>query len=266
MKQAVVFLAWGDKYINEVHQCIINSQFPDDVDFILITDEMTKTAALDEKVDLLIRAKFERDGLLRKTELCKFLPENYYLFMFLDSDTRVIEDISLGFEKAKLHELALSPAPHYSLDYFWGFDIIMKKEGIACKGQMQYNTGVIFFKNSPKIQALFEEWMTLALRHHNEFTNDQPYFTLALEKLGINPYTLSISYNYRGFGDPISGLVRIWHSHGDLPERINKFECAWPPRRAIPGKVIFKDQSLGVKFYKKVKKVEKSFRKLIKKK
>ena len=237
-KEAVIFLAWGEKYLQEVESCINFSSEIQKYDIYIITDKDTQVKSNSLKV---IRAAFKTNNLLRKTELIDYLPANYNTYLFLDSDTRVIGDISLGFEKADKYDIALSPAPHYSLDCFWGFDNIMKMEGINCKGQLQYNTGVIFFKKSPVITSIFTRWKYLALKYQDIFTNDQPFLTLALEQLDINPYTLSISYNYRGFGDAISGKVRIWHSHEKMPDNINVFKKMWPPRRAYPGKVIFPD-------------------------
>ncbi|NES81796.1 MAG: hypothetical protein F6K10_10545 [Moorea sp. SIO2B7] len=241
-KYAVVFLAWGEKYIKEVESCVKMSKAIQGYDLILITDMDTDIENLHCNFVEIIRASFETEGLLRKTELTKFLPETYDVYLFLDSDTVVIEDISLGFEKAEKFSIAVAPAPHYSLDYFWSFDQIMTLEGIPCKGQLQYNTGVIFFKNSQTAKSIFEHWMNLAIKYQTQFNNDQPFFSLAMEELDFNPYTLSISYNYRGFCDAISGIVRIWHSHGKLPENINEFSVAWPPRRAQPSKVIFPGQ------------------------
>lgn len=247
-KQAVIFLAWGEKYIKEVKFCIEQSKAIRDFECILITDTETDLQNLPSGFTEVIRAPFESEGLIRKAELIKFLPDNYDIFLFLDSDTVVIEDISLGFEKAEKFSIAVSPAPHYSLDYFFGFDQVMAAENVPCKGQLQYNTGIIFFKNTSVTRAVFECWMNLALKHQKICNNDQPFFSLAMEKLDFNPYTLSISYNYRGFGDAISGIVRIWHSHGDLPENINEFTIAWPPRRAEPAKVIFPSENENLPF------------------
>lgn len=247
-KRAVVFLAWGERFIQEVESCVRRSKAIQGYDFILITDQDTDLGRFQCDFAEVIKASFETKGLLRKTELIKFLPERYDSYLFLDSDTVVIEDISLGFEKAERFEIAASPAPHYSLDYFWGFDRVMNLERIDCKGQLQYNTGVIFFKNSPTVKSIFKRWMELALKYQEEFTNDQPFFSLAMEGLDFNPYTLSISYNYRGFGDAISGVVRVWHSHGELPVNINEFKKAWPPRRAWPSKVAFSIENEDVSF------------------
>ena len=241
-KYAVVFLAWGEKYIKEVESCIKQSKVIQEYEHILITDKSTNIDNLHCQFAEIVKATFETHGLLRKAEITRFLPDRYDAYLFLDSDTLVLEDVGLGFEKAEKFSIAASPAPHYSLDYFWGFDEIMRSEGISCKGQLQYNTGVIFFKNSQVVKSVFERWMLLALKYQRIFKNDQPFFSLAMEQLDVNPYTLSISYNYRGFGNYISGIVRVWHSHGEVPKAINEFQVAWPPRRAWPSKVIYQNQ------------------------
>ena len=240
-KYAVVFLAWGERYIKEVNHCIENSPGIEQYDLFLVTDHSTEVAHSKLHV---IRTDFESDGLLRKTELANYLPDDYDVFLFLDSDTVVLEDISLGFEKAAKHGIALAPAPHYSLDYFFGFGKIMRSEAMPTLGQLQFNTGVVFFNCDDRTRAVFKKWNALAKKHQEVCKNDQPFFSMALEQLEFNPYTLSISYNYRGYGDAISGVVRIWHSHKPMPKDINQFKLIWPPRRAIPGKVIHPEASV----------------------
>jgi len=236
---AVVFVAWGEQFVQQVESCIQQSKALHGHDIILITDEETVLDGLLGNFSQVIRAPFETEHHLRKAEMIKFLPDGFDVYLFLDSDTAVIEDISLGFEKADTFGIAMAPAPHYSIDYFWGFDRIMEREGIDCKGQLLYNSGVIFFKKSSEVRSVFSQWMALAQKYQHEMNNDQPFLSLAMEKLGFNPYTLSISYNYRGFGDAISGVVRVWHSHGAMPENVNEFKKAWPPRRAWPGKITY---------------------------
>jgi hypothetical protein len=232
-KRAIVFLAWGDSFIQEVYDCIGKSQLPE-YDILLITDQETK---VDSDRLHIIRVNFKTEWLLRKTEMIDFLPTEYSSFLFLDSDIRVIEDISLGFEMAEKYGIAISPASHYSLDYFWGYDKVMVKERMPCLGQLQFNTGVIFFNLSDRVRAVFERWRDLGIRYKDEYDVDQPHFSLAMEQLDFNPYCLSLSYNYRGFGDTISGIVRIWHSHDPMPEDINEFETPWPARRVYKAKV-----------------------------
>ena len=238
-RRAIIFMAWGETFVREVENCIGRSNWGADFDVILLTDEATSIGKMQEKLTGVVRCDFRMSGYLRKTEMMRYVPDGYDSFLFLDSDTVVVEDISLGFEMAERFQIAMSPAPHYSLESFWGFDRIMRAEGVRCAGQMQYNTGVIFFQKCPAVAAVFARWEELAVKHGADYKVDQPFFTLAMEQLEFNPYTLSISFNYRGFGDAISGLLRIWHSHGEMPQGINTFKRSWPPRRAWPSKLVF---------------------------
>lgn len=104
--------------------------------------------------------------------------------------------------------------------------------------QMQCNTGVIFFRKEPLVDDVFKCWRELADKYREEWCNDQPHFTLAMEQCGFNPFTLSINWNYRGFGGYVSGKIVIWHSHYLPPQDINEFGSAWPPRRVWPGQVL----------------------------
>jgi len=237
-ERAIIFLAWGEKYIAEVLNCVNTSVLPD-YDLILITDQESEVP--DEQLTV-IRAQFKTEGLLRKGELLDFMPQDYDSYLFMDSDTRIIADIDLGFVKAEQYGIALAPAPFYSLDYFRGFDRIMEQEGVSRSGQLQYNTGVIFFTLNDETRKVFRLWRDLTRRYLDTVDNDQPFFTLALEKAGFNPYTLSKGYNYRGLGCKISGIVRIWHSHDEMPENINIFQYNandWGVRYVSQGELVY---------------------------
>src|SRR5690625_2094287 len=98
------------------------------------------------------------NGLLRKSELIHYLPSGYDAFLFLDSDTIVLEEISFGFEMALKHGIAMAPCHHYGLENFWGFREVMKAAGQPQRGQLQYNTGVLFFRNSPDVLTVLKRW------------------------------------------------------------------------------------------------------------
>jgi len=235
---AVIFLAWGERCIKEALSCIRESRLPD-VRLFLITDRQTQVPTCQD-VDLgVIRADFQQDGLLRKTEIGDFIPSGFDAYLFLDCETRVLGDILLGFEKAREHGMAIVQAPHYSLDHFFKFNRIMREERIQLQGQMQYNTGVIFFTLRPDVVKVFSRWKQLARTYADAFdNNDQPYLSLAMEQLQFNPYTLSPSYNYRAVGELISGPVRIWHSYQKMPTKLNEFVTSWPLRRVEGGRVV----------------------------
>ncbi len=241
-KRAVVFLAWGNRHIKQVFSCINKSNLSG-YSLILITDHSTKVP---EKVPGLevVRAEFMHDGFLRKSELSVFSPKGYDSYLFLDTDTVVLEDISFGFEKAETHGIAMATATHYSLDHFWNAGDVMRKENLDASGQLQYNSGVMFFTLTDRVMNVFSHWRELAEWYHNEmFDDDQSLLSIAMEKLDFNPYTLSRNYNYRYTekripGEPISGVVRIWHSHSKVPQDINAFDTPWPPRSVVKGKMI----------------------------
>ena len=214
--RAIVFFAWGADWIQRVAACIRESRLPEYPIFV-VTDTTTDTSALPKNVEV-VRLVFQLSGKARKAEFFVRSPEKIQIALFIDADTRVIDDISLGFEKAEQHGIAIAPAPHYSLADFRDFRQVMAAEGITPRGQIVYNTGVIFATpHRPDVRAVFDQTLSLAQKYQDKVWNEQPYFSLAMETLNFNPYTLSPSFNHRGFGELISGSIRIWHSYEPLP-------------------------------------------------
>jgi hypothetical protein len=157
--------------------------------------------------------------------------------LFLDVDTRVVGDISLGFDKAERHGIAMAQAPHYSLDYFKSFSVVMREEGLEPRGQLLYNSGVIFFRLEERVLKVWDLAHELAHRHPDAPWGDQTYLTLAMELLEFNPYTLTTGYNHRAFGELISGETRIWHSYHPVPEGLNESPGVFP-RRFEDGRIV----------------------------
>ena len=69
----------------------------------------------------------------------------------------------------------------------------------------------------PGVRRVLEEALVLARLEPRSQWSDQPHLSLAMEMAGFNPYTLSPSFNHRGFGELVSGDVRVWHSAADPP-------------------------------------------------
>ena len=234
MRRAVVYFFWGERHMNEAVSSVRAVTKIVNAPTVAITDEAT--ASLDpisSTFTEVVVAPHGLSSLLAKADLHCRLPAAYDSFLFLDTDVTPVADISYGFEKAEEFGIAASMAPHYSLDYFWGFDRVLSAAGLPCRSQLQYNTGVIFFIRRPDVDAVFRKWAELALDlgPKLDFHNDQPFFSLAMELLHFNPFCLSPAYNYRALGELASGLIRIWHSHAQVPPGVNEFEAAWPPRR-----------------------------------
>jgi len=229
-RRAIVYFCWGEKYINEALASAQTTDFLS-IDRILITTrESLFFLPAKHAFARVATPTFFLPGLLSKSEMFALLPEEYDSFLFLDTDTRVLMDITLGFEKAEAHGIAAVMAPHYSLEHFWGFDRILDLVDHPRVDTMQYNSGVLFFTRRPDVSSVFEEWHRMCLKWGEQFANDQPFLTLAMERHSFNPYTLSPAYNYRNLGEQVSGLIRIWHSHLPPPPDVNVFTESWPPR------------------------------------
>ena len=223
INRAIVFPAWGTEWMERVASCIRESQLPN-YPLLLITDATTQLDGLPPEV-VVIRRDCQLSGKARKTEFFNSLPGEIETALFLDADTRVIDDISLGFEKAEQHGVAIAPAPHYSLADFRDFRQVMVAEGVTPLGQIIYNSGVMFCQpHQPEVHTLFDLTFALAQKYKDKVWSDQTYLSLAMELKGFNPYTLSPSFNYRGFGELISGPIRIWHSYEPLPPNAASLE------------------------------------------
>lgn len=225
-KRAIVFLAWGEKAINAIVRCL-NDSFLIPYPIYLITDTETNTSALPDHVSIVITT-FTIAGNRRKNALIRDLPPDLETVLFLDADTIVLDDVSLGFDMAEKFGIAMAPAPHYSLSHFRNFGSIMQKEGIQPRGQIVYNSGVIFLSlKHPKVRPIFNQALSLAEKYVDTPWGDQPFLSLAMEMLDFHPYTLSPSFNHRAFGEIISGSIRIWHSYSTVPENAIDLEYGY---------------------------------------
>ena len=178
-----------------------------------------------------IEVEFTMPSSLRKAEaISHYAPTGYKSIIYLDSDVTIFEDCSFLFEKAEKHGLALSIAPTYSLDEYRNFGEVMTREGVEHHGQLQYQAGVIVFTHKPKVKQVFEKWIELGRKHTDIWVRDQPHLSLAMEVVGFQPYVFSKNYNLRGTYEPVIGRVRGWHSNAPVPENLNSYESAHPPR------------------------------------
>src|ERR1700704_4758969 len=178
--RAIVFPAWGAGWVDRVMSCIRESQLPP-YPIFLMTDATTDVSALPEGIEV-VRRDCQLSGKAKKTELFPYLPEQIETALLLDADTRVIDDITLGFEKAEQHGMAMVPAPHYSLADFRDFRQVMLNEGVTPLGQIIYNSGVMFYQpHRPEVRAVFDLTLALAQKYRGKVWSDQTYLSLGLE-------------------------------------------------------------------------------------
>lgn len=241
IQRAIVYVAWGKQYVDEAVISARTAAFTG-IDRLLITNADSRAwLPPDAPFEQVIEHKFRLPGQLAKTEVVTLLPDRYESFLFLDSDTYVLLDISLGFEKAEAYGIAAAPAAAYSLEHFWGFAKELEAiGGVPARDILQYNTGAVFFTRLPRAWSVMRTWHALcaAAGPGAERWGDQPYFTLAMELLGFNPYTLSTAYNYRNLGELAHGQIRIWHAHTPPPADVNRIEKGELFRRFLEGRRI----------------------------
>jgi len=225
-KRAIVFLAWGEKAMAAIHRCLTQS-IPFEYPIYLITDKHTDSSVLPDGINVVI-TEFTIAGNRRKNALIRDLPPGLETVLFLDVDTIVLDDISLGFDMAEKWGIAMAPAPHYSLGHFRNFAVIMEKEGVNPRGQIIWNSGVVFLSlKHPKVRPIFNQALHLAEKYIGTAFGDQPFLSLAMEMLDFHPYALSPSFNHRAFGEIVSGSVHIWHSYSDVPDDAANLEYGY---------------------------------------
>jgi len=224
--RAIVFLGWGDKAIDAINRCLSQSTLPP-YPIYFITEKQTDTTPLPDTVTIVL-TEFTIAGNRRKNSLVQALPPGLETVLFLDVDTIVLDDISLGFDMAEKFGIAMAMAPHYDLGSFRNFHTIMALEGIPARGQIVYNSGVIFLSlRHPKTRPVFDLALQLAHKYEGTPWGDQPFLSLAMELAEFNPYTLSPSFNHRAFGEIVSGSVRVWHSYEPVPEDASNLEYGY---------------------------------------
>jgi hypothetical protein len=235
MKRAIVWMCWGGTFLAEAIESA-RSALTIEADRFLITDEdRAQQAQQSAAFTAVIAMNPVYRNNLEKMRIVDLLPGDYDVYLYLDTDTRILGDVTLGFEKAAQHGMAMVPAPHYNLtsSRFGGF---MTRVGIRPADQMVYNAGVIFFQLAPAVRQVLERWRDLApTGARSNFFRNQPFLTLAMEQLGFVPYALSPLYNYRSMSEWAIGTIRIWHSHFPPPADVNDFKNLYPPRRFNDG-------------------------------
>jgi hypothetical protein len=236
IERAIVWLSWGRAHITEAIESARSAKILN-ADRLLITDEVSANQARESGAfTSILPTRLLHANFLEKSRLIDLVPASYESFLYLDSDTKIISDVSLGFDMAERHGIALAPAPNYNLPEFFNFSRFMTQAGLQPADQMLYNAGVIFFHLTPRVREVLERWRDLChTAGVGVLTDDQPFLTMAFEQLEFLPYVLSPLYNYRSLGEHAVGNIRLWHSHHPVPPDLNVFVNAWPPRRFVAG-------------------------------
>lgn len=167
--------------------------------------------------------------LLDKARMVDLTPFDETLF--LDADTVVLGDLSLGFDMATRHGLACCVCECPWAQRYNGW----QGEGV------EYNTGVLFWTKDAK--PLMRRWQEVATMIDSSMTwthdggkqttmpiNDQAGFAYAVRQTGFNPFVLPMNYNLRPkWHRQWFGPVKVWHDYGHVPPYLAGGADAIPP-------------------------------------
>src|SRR5258708_40358981 len=161
MKRAIVWFCWGERFVREATDSA-RSAAAVEADHILITDaDGAKCANGNAAFTSVVQTQLIHANNLEKSRLIDLLPDGYDTFLFLDSDTKIVGDVSLGFEKAELHGIAMAPAPNYNLPEYFNFARVMRELGVEPADQIMYNSRVLFFHLTAAVRQVVRRWRDL---------------------------------------------------------------------------------------------------------
>ena len=125
----------------------------------------------------------------------------YQETLMIDADTRVKGDLSIGFKMLRHGwEVVMVPSrpPPEVGGVLWSLSAEDRSECFKQMGTLEHvmlNTGLIFFKKTPRVKALFDEWSIEWLEFKDR---DQGAFLRALYRRPVFIFLLGRAYNSLG--------------------------------------------------------------------
>jgi len=156
-------------------------------------------------------------GAVRHTPMDKVLAYEapYEQIVFLDTDTHVCGDLRPIFELLERFDLAAVQ----DVNRGWNYEL----PGLPMTFS-EFNTGVIAFRKSPKVEQFFGEWARAydELRQSHGLINDQPAFRRTLFRSDLRVAPLPNEFHFLGdFPNSTLWKIRLIHARGNA-ERIEK--------------------------------------------
>ena len=155
--------------------------------------------------DQLVRIE-ERDGF--RAKIVALLESPFERTIFLDSDTRVVGELSSLFELLERFDIAAAHAPNR---------VTFALHEVP-KSFPELNTGVIACRRGEATGTFLERWLTEydRLSPHRPLSMDQPSFRRALYGSEIRLATLPSEFNMRfEMAGYHNDMVRVLHGRGD---------------------------------------------------
>jgi hypothetical protein len=219
--KGVLYIATGTEYIEEARLSVRSlKRHSPDLPATLLTDEEIDPGHFD---DVRVLSGFDHDfgdSIISPDAL------PYDRTLFLDSDTFVCEDLTDSFRILDRFDIAAAHNPgSRTADVRGGYAARDTPETFP-----QYNTGVLYLRNSEKITEFLRNWRSVYDEHKTETTSglNQPSFREALYHCDLNMATLPPEYNLRvryagcvGFAVGKAKIIHGRHPAG-LPRVANR--------------------------------------------
>ncbi|ERT04243.1 nucleotide-diphospho-sugar transferase family protein [Lyngbya aestuarii BL J] len=231
----VIYIITGTN-LRYVHECIFSAaslkKYCPKLPIAVLSDKFLDFPK--DYFDYIIPIQTELQPLQVKVEFMYKSPFDKTLF--LDTDTQVLQPIDEMFNWLDEYDLCVANGPMWAKD--------KPQELLAYEGEGNYNTGVLLYRKSDKVELFFNTWLEKMLAsstldkdyYNNPGVNDQFFFNQLIfqrfcEQHGIKRkiFTNTV-YNVRS--NMIQNLkndgkikdVKILHMH-DLHKKKLKFDC-----------------------------------------
>ena len=187
MKKGVVYIAFGDRYVDEVLFSAATLKAVSDLHVTLFTDRKVASRNIDSVVEI------EPDHKRPKVDHLPRTP--YDLTLYLDSDTQIERDVTDVFAILDRFDLA-AVHDHSRKSSRWA-SVIPEYDAIPYAFP-EYNAGVVLFRKSPRLDGFFRLWQEHFHRYRKATKGqDQASFRIALWQSELQIHTLPFEYNVR---------------------------------------------------------------------
>ena len=194
----VVYVAWGDQYINEAICSAKSVKQNAKLSTCLLTDKLDNS--LNQYFDIV---KFVNFGNIKYHQYMRkwiCLTESpFEISCYLDTDTFVIQDLSLGIEMTERYGVSTIIANGMTFHH-------------KNKEYVHYNGGVLFFNSNigKKIKDEIDNaYIQVTSEKH---VGDEAAISVAFVNLNLNPFVLPSIFNTVRGCIMHDRKIRIWHS------------------------------------------------------
>jgi hypothetical protein len=237
----IIYSGTGEFYAGEALRSARSSLRHNRVPHVLFASEPV------EPIEGLAVELFEPSGNPYVDKIANMSRSPFERTLYLDSDTYIVDEIVHVLGLLDRYDIAVAFAPAYR-----GLE-----DPAVPKAFYEFNTGVVAWRASERMQAFMESWQRtyVAWLDEEPFAGagpasrsrraDQPAFRRCAWEQDVSVFVLSPEYNFR-LGYPTTVVERVRVIHGDHPEpedlaaRVNerRWPRSWPPPLTLPQKIM----------------------------